>query len=928
MSTIFHCCREERRVLVEASSLNAIDFVEIPAGDQRSIRVVFLKSTGVASWTPDQFRILGGDRVRAIRVLAVSPITPSEIRLQLDRAGDFSPYELAIVTDATTSEPPPGFDPILSRISFSFKAGCPASFDPKQDTLCPPETAPAPAIDYLAKDYASFRTLLLDRLSVTSPAWRDRSPADQGVMLVELLAHVGDLLSQRQDAIATEAYLHTARRRTSVRRHARLVDYAMHDGCNARAWVHLRVVPGRSAELLPKRTMLLSRIEGQSIELASTPGALRELFALRPIVFESMHDSLLYSLHNELRFHTWGDERCCLPKGATSAFLADPTRQLAGDASTPPSLHPGMALIFEELRSPSTDSRAQALASDGHPARRHVVRLTRVTGALDPLGTLDAGTRVPLHLAAIEWSNDDALPFPLCLDQVEVIHPDGSRSKEPVSIARGNLVLVDHGRTIPAAPFGPSSPLLEQGEVFVVPTPKSTLSRITPRPTDWCTTPQAPPERHRFTFSLRGAPVTQACAYRDVLATLSIDASAVSELDAGVLSTPHRDALHRAIAGIDRQALPVSIATVIPGRLWIASQRLTLQLAADGSTLSIVRGPSARASLQTNPAEALAAVSLFEHDSTGRLQWSARHDLFESEPSDRDFVVEVEDDDTATLRFGDGANGRLPTAGTTLACEYRIGNGSIANVGAESIAHIVLPPELQGLVQLVRNPLPTSGGTEPESTERVRQRAPFAFRTNRRAVTPEDYANRAKAHPSIRNAVATFRNSGSWRTVFITVDPLGGGGVSTQLERDLREFIEPFRLAGVDLEIDSPVFVALRVELSVEVEHDHVRDHVAIALARTFSANTLPDGTRGFFHPDRLTFAKPVHLSEIYEAAQSVPGVASVIVTKFAREDRPDDTSALASGTLDLGWREIPRLDNDPNFPDRGTLRFSLRGGR
>ena len=54
-----------------------------------------------------------------------------------------------------------------------------------------------------------------------------------GVTLVELLAYVADELSYRQDAVATEAYLDTARSRVSLRRHARLVDYRMHDGCNA-----------------------------------------------------------------------------------------------------------------------------------------------------------------------------------------------------------------------------------------------------------------------------------------------------------------------------------------------------------------------------------------------------------------------------------------------------------------------------------------------------------------------------------------------------------------------------------------------------------------------------------------------------------------------------------------------------------------------
>ena len=64
---------------------------------------------------------------------------------------------------------------------------------------------------------------------------------DLGITLVEVLAYVGDYLSYYQDAVATEAYLDTARQRISVRRHARLVDYLMHEGCNARAWVCVQV---------------------------------------------------------------------------------------------------------------------------------------------------------------------------------------------------------------------------------------------------------------------------------------------------------------------------------------------------------------------------------------------------------------------------------------------------------------------------------------------------------------------------------------------------------------------------------------------------------------------------------------------------------------------------------------------------------------
>ena len=68
-----------------------------------------------------------------------------------------------------------------------------------------------PEIDYLAKDYASFRQLMLDHLALRVPGWTERSEADLGIVLVEILAYVADYLSYYQDAVATEAYLGTAR---------------------------------------------------------------------------------------------------------------------------------------------------------------------------------------------------------------------------------------------------------------------------------------------------------------------------------------------------------------------------------------------------------------------------------------------------------------------------------------------------------------------------------------------------------------------------------------------------------------------------------------------------------------------------------------------------------------------------------------------
>ncbi len=55
--------------------------------------------------------------------------------------------------------------------------------------------------------------------------------------------------------------------------------------------------------------------------------------------------------------------------------------------------------------------------------------------------------------------------------------------------------------------------------------------------------------------------------------------------------------------------------------------------------------------------------------------WESRRTLLNSNASATEFVVEVDDDGEASLRFGDDANGLRPAAGTAFTATYRIGNG-------------------------------------------------------------------------------------------------------------------------------------------------------------------------------------------------------------------------------------------------------------
>ena len=334
--------------------------------------------------------------------------------------------------------------------------------------------------------------------------------------------------------------------------------------------------------------------------------------------------------------------------------------------------------------------------------------------------------------------------------------------------------------------------------------------------------------------------------------------------------------------------------------------------------------PAASRTLATSPQDAVPVIGLRIKGQGSSVAWTAVSDLLESTADDPQFVAETESDGTVFLRFGDDRHGMRPPSDTVFLATYRVGNGARGNVASDAIAHIVT--SLSG-VQGVRNPMPARSGAEPESIEHVRQNAPFAFRSQARAVTAKDYAAVAEQYPGVQKAAATLRWTGSWRTAFLTVDRLGGLAVDAEFEAGLRRHIEEFRLAGHDVEIDGPRFVPLEVEMQICVQPNYFRADVKEALLEVFSNRVLPDGRRGLFHPDNLTFAQPIYLSALYAAAQGVEGVASADVTTFQRQDRPN-RDAFDKGRLELGRLEIARLDNDPNFPDRGVLRLSLEGGK
>jgi hypothetical protein len=369
----------------------------------------------------------GGTQVAVVAAALDSTPAPHVV-LELAGLPDPGRYKLAV-------EPPAGvpFDPLRTWLAVRLRPECEdlgSCFGVEEP---PPMPAPSPVGDYLARDWRALRRALIEHLLRNDPG-ADVSIADPTITLIELFAHVGDVLGYRLDRVATEAYLETARQRTSVRRHARLVDYAVSDGLAAEAAVHVVVGP----EAVPVAVQAGSvAVDAPGSDLAFT---LELGLTADPRV-------------GEIPIYDWGEEACCLPAGATECVLVRPQ---AADPLGDAWLVPGGLLAFEVVdpddaaRHLSWANRLQLWPTDADGAPRfrdplpsraaQVIELTAVEPFSDPL--LGAG----LALYRVHWRPEDALvrAYPVGVDT--------SAGGAEVTVARANLVPAHHGRLVDGPP--------------------------------------------------------------------------------------------------------------------------------------------------------------------------------------------------------------------------------------------------------------------------------------------------------------------------------------------------------------------------------------------------------------------------------------------------------------------------------------------
>lgn len=262
------------------------------------------------------------------------------------------------------------------------------------------------------------------------------------------------------------------------------------------------------------------------------------------------------------------------------------------------------------------------------------------------------------------------------------------------------------------------------------------------------------------------------------------------------------------------------------------------------------------------------------------LLWHPVGSLAESGPADRVYLLGTAPDGRTTVTFGDGVHGaRLPTGQENVRARYQYGTGEDGNLPAGRITQPVSRP--LGVIS-VTNPVPSTGGANPDGPGLARRRIPLATAALDRLLSVGDFADFARSRVGIGRAAAREVYDGRRRVVHLTVAgvddaPLDPG---SELLRDLIAALARYGDPRLPFRVDVRDLVPLRIAAGVKIVPGHARD---IVVARLRAALL-----RRLGYPGR-ELARGAYLSDVLAVAQSVPGVDYIDVDVFTAAGRPDE---------------------------------------
>lgn len=323
---------------------------------------------------------------------------------------------------------------------------------------------------------------------------------------------------------------------------------------------------------------------------------------------------------------------------------------------------------------------------------------------------------------------------------------------------------------------------------------------------------------------------------------------------------------------LDRVVLLGNVAPVSVGQ----TVEETLSPDADG-TLPLARGPLTWLRDPFAPEGRRPEITLL----VGARRWDRVDSLLDAASTDHVFVVEPRPGGGAAIRVGDGERGAALPVGLPVRARYRVGGGATGNRGSRRLD---VPAAAHPAVEETWNPLPTSGGSDPEPRALARARGPAITGVGDRAIAVDDVRVLALAFDGVSRARVLAHGTTRHRQLTVIVAGPGAAELADNDLDDLRLHLAARVPPRVAVAVENRVLVPVRARIVLRVQR--AADPLAVIRAARvrLGLDRAPGEPRGLLDPDSVDLDDDLDLSRIYGALEGVDGLASLVVTALHRE--------------------------------------------
>lgn len=285
----------------------------------------------------------------------------------------------------------------------------------------------------------------------------------------------------------------------------------------------------------------------------------------------------------------------------------------------------------------------------------------------------------------------------------------------------------------------------------------------------------------------------------------------------------------------------------------------------------------------------------------GGETWVLVDTFAKSKPTDKHFMVSVDEALNPYIMFGDGTFGKKPAAGAKITnVVFYLTNGTQGNVKSNTITSV--PSVISSSITdaTVSNAYDAGGGSNYENFTMLKEHIPLSVKTLGVAITKEDFESLAMLVDGVNKAKADYECG---RKLTIYISPDGGAVASSELINRVYNLLFQRAPMTTWLKVKSAGKVQIILEMDVTGKKSYktteIQTQILTALYNAYS-------------PEQAQIGGSVRVSDIYALIDNLSTVDYLHLTKFYIKPWP--TTIYGNKELNLGQFKLNKAKGSMTY--------------